>query len=172
MKKYLIVGAGFAGAVFARELAESGARVNVIDKRNHIAGNAFDYINESGLRIHKYGPHLFHTNNKRVVKWLSNFTEWVEYSHKVRALLPNGILTPLPVSLKTINDVFSKNITEPLQGYEFLKEKSENISQVLSAEDHLFNTIGKELTNLFLDHTLKRCGALICHKWMQKSFNG
>ena len=100
MRNFLVVGAGFSGAVYARQLAENGNYVTIIDKRNHIAGNAYDFINEEGVRVHKYGPHLFHTNNNNVVKWLSRFTDWVDYKHKVKALLPNGFLTPLPISTK------------------------------------------------------------------------
>ena len=89
MKFYLVIGAGFAGATVARLVAEAGHRVVVMDKRDHIAGNAYDYENEHGIRIHKYGPHLFHTNNKKVFDFLSQFTEWVEYKHKVKAQLEN-----------------------------------------------------------------------------------
>ena len=101
----LIVGAGFSGAVIARELAEKGYSVKVIDKRNHIAGNAFDYENELGIRIHKYGPHLFHTNNKKVFDWLSKFTEWTPYKHKVKAILNDGRYVTLPVNKETKNIV-------------------------------------------------------------------
>ncbi len=83
----LVIGAGFSGAVIARELAEVGFKVTVIDKRNHVAGNAHDYVNELGIKIHTFGPHLFHTSNTKVVDWLSKFTEWVPYQHKVKALL-------------------------------------------------------------------------------------
>ena len=108
----LIIGAGFSGAVIARELAEVGYNVTIIDKRNHIAGNAFDYENELGIRIHKYGPHLFHTNNKAVFEWLSNYTEWVPYKHKVKALLGNGQYVTLPVNKETSEIVGKDNIIE------------------------------------------------------------
>ena len=101
--KLLIVGAGFSGAVIARELAENGYKITIIEKRNHIAGNAFDYENELGIRIHKYGPHLFHTNNKKVYDWLSKFTEWIPYKHKVKALLDDGRYVTLPVNNETLN---------------------------------------------------------------------
>ena len=90
MSKILVVGAGFSGAVIARELAEAGHNVTVIDSRMHIAGNAYDYVNEHGIRIHKYGPHLFHTRNKQVYDYLGKFTTWIPYKHKVKALLSNG----------------------------------------------------------------------------------
>ncbi len=100
MKSILIVGAGFSGAVIARELAEAGHKCTIIDKRHHIGGNAYDY-ECSGIRIHKYGPHLFHTNNKEVVDWLSQFTEWVDYEHKVKAQLDDGTYVTLPVNRET-----------------------------------------------------------------------
>lgn len=112
MKKILIVGAGFSGAVVARELAEAGYKTTIIDKRNHIAGNSYDYENELGIRIHKYGPHLFHTNNKKVYDWLSKFTEWTPYKHKVKALLDDGRYVTLPVNKETKNIVGEKNIVD------------------------------------------------------------
>lgn len=91
----LIVGAGFSGSVIARELAEAGFSITVIDQRNHIAGNCYDEIIGS-VKVHKYGPHLFHTNNKKVVDWLSKFTDWIEYKHKVKALYKDQFLTVPP----------------------------------------------------------------------------
>ena len=91
----LIVGAGFSGSVIARELAEAGFSITVIDQRNHIAGNCYDEIIGS-VKVHKYGPHLFHTNNKKVVDWLSKFTDWIEYKHKVKALYKDQLLTVPP----------------------------------------------------------------------------
>jgi UDP-galactopyranose mutase len=110
--RILIVGAGFSGAVIARELAEANFSVIVIDKRNHIGGNAFDFVNDIGIRIHKYGPHLFHTNNKRVFDWLSKFTKWVPYKHKVKALLKDGKYVTLPVNKHTISIVGKENLVE------------------------------------------------------------
>ena len=104
--RILVVGAGFAGAVHARELAEAGFEVDVIDRRSHIAGNAYDEVAESGVRIHRYGPHLFHTNNEKVVRWLSRFAAFVPYEHRVQALLGDGCCVPLPINIDTINRVF------------------------------------------------------------------
>lgn len=95
-KQILVVGCGFAGATVARILAESGYKVDIIDSRNHIGGNAYDYVNEHGLRIHKYGAHIFHTSNRTVFDFLSNFTEWIEYKHKVKAMLDDGTLVVFP----------------------------------------------------------------------------
>lgn len=98
--------------MIARELAERGFQVQVIDKRNHLAGNAYDYTNEVGIRVHKYGPHLFHTSNLKVVEWLSRFTEWTPYQHKVKALLENGRLVTLPVNKETAEIVGKGNIID------------------------------------------------------------
>ena len=88
--RILIVGAGLSGSVIARELAEDGHAVEVIDQRDHVAGNAYDYVNRHGIRVHKYGPHLFHTSNEEVWNYLSHFTNWLPYKHKVKALLDDG----------------------------------------------------------------------------------
>lgn len=112
MKKILIVGAGLSGSVIARELAEFGNKITIIDKRIHIAGNTFDYINEHGIRIHKYGPHLFHTNNEKVFKWLSRFTNWIPYKHKVKAILNDGNLVTLPINAETRKIVGDENLIE------------------------------------------------------------
>jgi UDP-galactopyranose mutase len=110
--KILVVGAGFSGAVVARSLAEHDIDVTVIDKRDHIGGNAFDYIDPFGIRVHKYGPHLFHTSNDAVVHWLSRFTEWVPYKHKVKALLKDGRLVTLPVNIETIEAVGAEHVVD------------------------------------------------------------
>lgn len=110
--KILVVGAGFSGAVIARECAAAGHLVKVIDKRDHIGGNAYDYIDSNGIRIHKYGPHLFHTNNEKVVQWLSQFTEWVPYQHKVKAQLNDGTYVTLPVNKETKEIVGEENVLD------------------------------------------------------------
>lgn len=112
MERYLVVGAGFSGAVLARELAEAGHYVDVIDQRDHIAGNAYDFINEHGIRVHAYGAHLFHTNNKRVYDYLTRFTEWIPYKHKVKAKLADGRLVTLPVNRETKEIVGEENIID------------------------------------------------------------
>ena len=111
-KRLLVVGAGFSGAVLARELAEGGFFVKVIDKRAHVGGNAFDYVNEIGLRVHQYGPHLFHTSNMKVVEWLSRFTDWTPYQHKVKAQLKDGRLVTLPVNKETREIVGEANVLD------------------------------------------------------------
>lgn len=112
MKNILIIGAGLSSCVIARELKDNGFNCTIIEKRNHIGGNCYDYINEYGINIHKYGPHLFHTNKKYIFDWLSKFTEWVEYKHKVKAMLNDGKLVVLPVNIETKNIVGEENIID------------------------------------------------------------
>ena len=109
---FLVVGAGFAGAVIAHELANDGHQVTLIDERDHIGGNAYDYTNEHGIRIHKYGPHIFHTSNEKVYDWVTQFSEWVEYKHKVKAQLSNGEYVTLPVNKLTKEIVGEENILD------------------------------------------------------------
>lgn len=113
-QKILVVGAGLSGATVARELAEAGYVVDIIDKRYHIAGNAFDYIDANDFRIHKYGPHLFHTNDESVVKWLSRFTTWLPYKHKVKAILCDGSFVTLPPNSETISKLGNKGVIDIL----------------------------------------------------------
>jgi UDP-galactopyranose mutase len=143
VKTCLVVGAGFAGAVVARELADSGNRVLLIDQRDHIGGNAFDYVNEHGIRVHKYGPHIFHTSNEHVVRWLSRFTEWVEYKHKVKAMLPSGRLVTLPVNRETrsivgddaIIDTFFRPYSEKMWGMPLERIDPDVMNRVKSRDD-------------------------------------
>ena len=148
-KSILVVGAGFAGATYARVLAECGFRVTVIDKRSHIAGNAFDYVDQNGIRIHKYGPHLFHTSNKEVFEWVSRFTGWAPYEHKVRALTPKGLEVPLPINRETVNSLFSKSLRTAEEVQLFLSSISEKITDPKNAGEYLRGNIGNELTDLF-----------------------
>src|SRR5438105_12818284 len=103
MFDYLVVGAGFAGSVLAERLASgSGKKVLICDKRPHIGGNAYDHYNDDGILVHKYGPHIFHTNSREVFEYLSRFTAWRPYEHRVRASV-DGQLVPIPINLDTIN---------------------------------------------------------------------
>src|ERR1700709_1019438 len=111
MPRILIVGAGFAGAVYARALAEAGYSVHVIDRRDHIAGNAADWVDGNGVRVHRYGPHLFHTNATAVFTWLQRWGNWTPYLHRVRAILPDGRFAPLPVNVDTIAAVHGVGLT-------------------------------------------------------------
>lgn len=106
MFDWLIVGAGFTGATLAERIARSlGKKVLIIDRRKHIGGNAYDYTDNSGIIVHKYGPHIFHTNSKKVWQYLSNFTEWRPYYHKVKAVI-DGQYVPIPFNLNSVCQVF------------------------------------------------------------------
>lgn len=152
----LVVGAGFAGAVHARLLAEAGIPVQVIDKRPHIGGNAFDYVESTGVRVHAYGPHLFHTKNIRVVDWLSRFAEMAPYRHVVRAKLVDGRMTPLPINLETINTVFGTSFNTAEEVARHLEQISLKIHEPRNALEYLYSNIGVELTEIFFrPYTLK-----------------
>ncbi len=145
----LVVGAGFAGAVYARTLAEHGHAVRVIDRRDHIAGNAYDEVTAEGVRLHRYGPHLFHTSNKRVVDWLARFTVLDEYQHRVEVLLEDGRCVPLPINRSTINAVFGTSLRDEPSVRRFLAEQAEPRAEIRNAADHLIAHIGTRLTDLF-----------------------
>lgn len=111
MFDYLIVGAGFAGSLLAERLAAgSNKKVLICDKRPHIGGNAYDHYNEAGILVHKYGPHIFHTNSREVFEYLSRFTEWRPYQHRVRASV-DGQIVPIPINLDTINSLYGLSLT-------------------------------------------------------------
>ena len=112
MKPTLVIGAGLTGCTIARMLADAGKQVLLIDQRDHLAGNAYDFKNEHGIVQHAYGPHIFHTSNEVVVDFLSRFTEWVPYQHKVKAMLSDGRLVTLPVNRETAEVVGRENIIE------------------------------------------------------------
>jgi UDP-galactopyranose mutase len=112
MKNILIVGCGFSGSVIARELAEHGYHIDMIDKRDHIAGNCYDYVDQHGILIHKYGPHAFHTNNKEIADWLLKFGEWYDFELKVKAQLIDGQYVTLPVNKQTKEIVGEENLIE------------------------------------------------------------
>jgi UDP-galactopyranose mutase len=147
MFDYLIVGAGFSGSVLAERLASIGKRILLIDKRNHIAGNAYDCYNNDGILIHKYGPHIFHTNSKEVFDYLGRFTEWRPYQHRVLASV-DGQLLPIPINLTTINSMYNLNLnSDELES--FYAAKSESITPVLTSEDVVVNKVGRELYEKF-----------------------
>ena len=144
----LIVGAGFAGAVHARELADAGYKVEVIDQRPHIAGNAFDEVDANGIRVHRYGPHLFHTSQDNVVDWLRRFTTFLPYTHRVRAEVGDSFV-PVPVNLDTINWVFGLDLPDEAAARAFLAEQALPIAEPRNAAEFLNANIGPRLTDLF-----------------------
>ncbi|WP_432710463.1 UDP-galactopyranose mutase, partial [Pedobacter sp.] len=148
MYDYLIVGAGFAGSVLAERLAnQANKKVLIIDKRNHIAGNAYDHYDESGILVHKYGPHIFHTNSKDVFNYLSQFTEWRNYQHRVLANV-DGQLLPIPINLNTINRLYGLNLSSD-EVTKFFEAKAEKKNEISTSEDVVVSVVGRELYEKF-----------------------
>jgi UDP-galactopyranose mutase len=148
MFDYLIVGAGFSGGVLAERLAsQSGKRVLVIDKRNHIGGNAYDRYNTDGILIHPYGPHIFHTNSERIFAYLSQFTEWRQYEHRVLAHV-DGKLLPIPINLDTVNKLYNLNLTSDQLDLWF-RAKAEPMEHCRTSEDVVVSKVGRELYEKF-----------------------
>lgn len=147
--RVLVVGAGFAGSVIARELAEAGIEVDIIDRRPHIGGNAYDKVNSHGERIHQYGPHLLHGDRESIaIRWLSRFTEWTPYEHRVRALLPDGRTTPLPVNRTTLEDVFGVSLASEEDAQRLL-EKEVVSSKRLNTDEVFLSSVGPRLADIF-----------------------
>ena len=155
---YLVVGAGFAGATIAERIASQlGKRVLVVDKRPHIAGNAYDFYNEHGILIHEYGPHIFHTSAQKVVDYLSQFTRWRPYEHRVLAQV-EGKLLPMPINLDTVNQLYGLNLDS--EGLEkFLAERAEPKAQIRTSEDIVVSKVGRDLyEKFFRNYTRKQWG--------------
>jgi UDP-galactopyranose mutase len=155
---YLVVGAGFAGCVIAERLAAAlDKRVLLVDRRPHIGGNAYDHYDEHGVLVHKYGPHIFHTNSREVFTYLSRFTEWFPYQHRVRAWV-DGRLVPIPINLDTINTLYGTDFTS-FQLAEFFKSVAELRPQLRSSEDVIVSQVGRELyEKFFRNYTRKQWG--------------
>jgi UDP-galactopyranose mutase len=145
----LVVGAGFAGAVMAERLAsQCGKRVLVIDERPHVAGMAFDHVDEHGVLIHAYGPHIFHTRSSRVVDYLSRFTDWRPYEHRVSAELDERLL-PMPINRTTVNMFFGLSLSSDEEVAELFAQKAEPIAQPRTSEEVVVSKIGRELYEAF-----------------------
>ncbi len=158
MFDYLIVGAGFAGSVIAERLARVADRkVLVIDRRNHIGGNAYDHYNDDGLLVHQYGPHIFHTNSREVFDYLSQFTEWRPYEHRVLASV-DGQLVPIPINLDTINQLYGLNLNS-FEVEQFFESMAETRERLRTSEDVVVSKVGRELyEKFFRNYTRKQWG--------------
>jgi UDP-galactopyranose mutase len=158
MFDFLIVGAGFAGSVIAERLARvAGRKVLVIDRRNHVGGNAYDHYNGDGLLVHRYGPHIFHTNSREVFEYLSQFTEWRQYQHRVLACV-DGMLLPIPINLDTINRLYGLSLSA-FEVENFLESKAEPRERLRTSEDVVVSKVGRDLyEKFFRNYTRKQWG--------------
>jgi len=152
---FLIVGAGFAGAVAAERLAKSGNKILLVEKRNHIGGNAYDEYDEHGILVHRYGPHIFHTNSKKVFDYLSQFTEWRFYEHKVLANL-NGKLYPIPINRSTLNKLYDKNFKTDEEVQRFYDSVKKSIYPIVNSEGKIVSQVGEDLFEKFFKHYTKK----------------
>jgi UDP-galactopyranose mutase len=159
---YLVVGAGFAGAVIAERIATVlGKRVHIIEKRAHVGGNCFDEVDNNGIRIHRYGPHLFHTDSEEVVEYLSSFTEWEPYEHEVLAAI-GGKKVPVPFNLNSIEMTFSPEVaklleTKLVERYGFGKKVP--ILELRETDDEDLKRLSRYIyENVFLNYTIKQWG--------------
>jgi UDP-galactopyranose mutase len=156
MFDYLIVGAGYAGSVLAERLAsDAGKKVLLVDKRSHIGGNAYDHYNDAGILVHRYGPHIFHTNSREVFNYLSRFTRWRAYEHRVLASV-DGQLLPIPINLDTVNKLYGLNLTA-FQVEEFFASVAEPREAIRTSEDVIVSRVGRELyEKFFRNYTRKQ----------------
>lgn len=159
MFDYLIVGAGFAGSVLAERLAsQANKKILIVDKRNHIGGNAYDCYNDDGILIHKYGPHIFHTNSERVWDYLSQFTQWRPYEHRVLAQV-DGKLLPIPINRTTVNELYNLNLLTEEECQKFFDSLAEPVEQCRTSEDVVVSKVGRELyEKFFRGYTRKQWG--------------
>jgi UDP-galactopyranose mutase len=158
MFDYLIVGAGFAGSVLAERLARGlDKKVLLIDRRNHVGGNAYDCHDANGILIHRYGPHIFHTNSEDIFSYLSRFTEWRQYQHRVRACV-DGRLVPIPINLDTLHELYGFDFT-PQQMKDYLAGVAEKRERIETSEDVVVSSVGRELyEKFFRNYTRKQWG--------------
>ena len=157
---YLIVGAGFAGSVLAERLTtQLGKRVLLVDRRPHIGGNAFDELDAAGVLMHRYGPHIFHTNSDEVAGYLSQFTKWRPYEHKVLASVKNGLLVPIPINRTTLNTLYGLNLQTDEDAAAFLAARAEPVEKIRTSEDVVVSAVGRELYETFFQgYTRKQWG--------------
>jgi len=152
----LVVGAGISGATIARQFAEQGVKVRVIEKRNHIAGNCYDYINDAGILMNKYGAHLFHTSSERVWTYLQRFSEWVPWKHKVIGRI-NNTYFPIPVNIDTVNTLCGTDIQSEDEMKTWLKSNAIPCESPSNSEEVGLARVGPQLyEKIFKDYTFKQ----------------
>lgn len=158
MFDYLVVGAGFAGSVLAERLArESNKKVLICDKRPHIGGNAYDHYDDHGILVHKYGPHIFHTNSLAVFEYLSRFTKWRPYEHRVLARV-DGMNLPIPINLDTVNRLYGLNLN-PVTLQAYYESLAEPVTSIRTSEDVVVSKVGRALyEKFFRGYTRKQWG--------------
>jgi UDP-galactopyranose mutase len=154
------VGAGFAGSVLAERLATgSNKRVLLIDRRPHFGGNAYDVHDEAGVLVHQYGPHIFHTNSDEIVRYLSRFTSWRTYEHRVLASVEGGKLVPMPINRTTLNLLYGLDLQTDAAAAAFLASRAEPVDQIRTSEDVVVSAVGRELYETFFQgYTRKQWG--------------
>ena len=157
---YLIVGAGFAGSVLAERLtSQLGKRVLLVDRRRHIGGNAYDEKDAGGVLMHRYGPHIFHTNSEEVAGYLSQFTRWRPYEHRVLACVRGGLLVPMPINRTTLNLLYCLDLSTEAAAAAFLAARAEPVEKVRTSKDVVVSTVGPELYETFFQgYTRKQWG--------------
>lgn len=155
----LVVGAGFAGSVMAERLAaDAGKKVLVIDRRPHIAGNAYDLPNEDGILYHLYGPHIFHTNSEEIFAYLSRFTRWRPYEHRVLANVRDK-LVPMPINRTTLNILYGLSLQTDEEAEAFLESRAEPVDEIRTSADVVVSKVGRELYETFFQgYTRKQWG--------------
>lgn len=156
--KYVIVGAGLAGLTMAERIANVwNEKVLVIEKRNHIGGNIYDSYNEDGILIHNYGPHIFHTKSQKVYQYLSEFTHWNDFWHRVLTYV-DGNLVPMPITVETINKLYNLNISVS-DVEQFLQDRAENIEEIKTSKDVALSKVGQDIyEKIFESYTKKQWG--------------
>ena len=153
---FLIVGSGLAGAVLAERIAtQLNQKVLIVEKRDHIGGNCYDYRNVDGILVQKYGPHIFHTSSERVFKYLSRFTDWTNYRHKVVGLYRNKYY-PIPINLDTVNLFYGLNLENEQELKNFLAQKRVKLAQVKNSRDVVVSRFGEELYEAFVEQYTKK----------------
>jgi len=159
MFDYLVVGAGFAGSVVAERMARVyDKKVLVVDRRDHIGGNAYDHLNKDGILVHRYGPHIFHTNSEQVFQYLSQFTSWRCYEHRVLAAV-DGKLVPVPINLDTVNLLYDLNLQTEEEVADFFAARAEERGHCKTSEDVVVSRVGRDLyEKLFRNYTRKQWG--------------